>query len=131
MTPVRTILLLAMLFAVCGYAAEPVGEMSQLMQLNQASEQELWWMQRPATPIPALPTTAEQHYARELQRQQRLEQRQLQESQRREVLLQRHRAPISGIPEARQRLDAINRQRQFQLQQQNQLNRFRTQPGVR
>jgi len=129
--PIRLILFLSIPIAAPAYATEPVGEMSQMMQLNQASEQELWWMQRPPTPVPPIPATAEQHYARQLQRQQQLEQRQLQESQRREVLMRRQRATMSGTPDAQRRLDAIHRQRQFQLQQGYQLNRFRSRLGPR
>jgi hypothetical protein len=131
MKPSRTWLVLAMLLIAPTCAAEAAGEMSQLMQLNQASEQALWWMQQPPTPLPPTPTTAQQHYARELQRQQQVELRQLQEGQRRELLLRRQRATISGTPEAQRRLDAIHRQRQFQLQQGYQLNRFRSRLGPR
>lgn len=131
MRPIRLILFLSIPIAAPAYATEPVGEMSQMMQLNQASEQELWWMQQPSAPLPAVPVTAEQHYARQLQRQQQVEQRQLQESQRREVLMSGQRATMRGVPDAQRRLDAIHRQRQFQLQQGYQLNRFRSRLGPR
>lgn len=64
---------------------------------------------------------------RQRDRQQQSEQRVLQESQRRELLLLNRRARTAQPPYRPSRLDGIGRQRQFQLEQQHQLNRFRMQ----
>ena len=113
--------------AIPAYAGEPVGEMPQLMQLNRASQQELQRIQssegRDATAVsPERPWRK-----KSLDRSQQLEQRGLQEDQRRELLMEKQRAKASNKPGSQRRLDAIGRQRKFRAQQQNQLKRFRGQ----
>lgn len=109
--------------------AEPIGDMSQLMQLNQSSQEALWWMQAPRRQVPGDQSLDQRHAHERLYRQQQMEQQLLQEGQRRELLLRNERARITGVPDSRQRLDAIHRQRQFQQQQWHQLNGFRGHPG--
>jgi hypothetical protein len=116
--------------AVSAHGAEPVGEMPQLMQLNRASQQELRVIQSkpPSTGISG--AVAGEGGAKQLNRKQRLEQRELQEQQRRRLLMEKQRAKtVNQSPQSR-RLDAIGRQSQFRQQQQNQLNRFRIQQGT-
>ncbi len=108
-------------------ADPPIASLPQLMQLNRANQETLRDIQQsPATeeetfePVP---------YAvrRQRDRQQQSEQRVLQEGQRRELLLLNRRARTAEPPRGPSRLDGIGRQRQFQLEQQYQLNRFRLQ----
>ena len=132
----RTNLSLACLWLLLcspAFADETVADMPQLMQLNRASQQELRNIQ--SAPAPADPALAPKRpwrsEPRSLDRQQQLEQGTLQENQRRELLMRNQRAkaaPGTGYP---RRLDAIDRQSQFRMQQQNQLQRFRAQRGAR
>jgi hypothetical protein len=108
-------------------ADPPIASLPQLMQLNRANQERLRDIrQSPATeeevsePVPY-------SVRRQRDRQQQSEQRVLQESQRRELLLLNRRARAAGPPYGPSRLDGIGRQRQFQLEQQHQLNRFRMQ----
>jgi hypothetical protein len=97
--------------------------MAQQMQLDQASQQRL-------QDIQAAPGGSEAG-SRQRDRQQQLEQQALQERQRREVLMLNQRAriaPARGLPH---RVQAIEQQQRFRRQQQNQLNRFSTQQGIR
>ena len=125
----RTASILSSLLALAfpAYAGDPVGEMPQLMQLNRASQQELQRIQSPEGPPGKAATPERPWRERSLDRGQQLQQRELQEGQRRELLLERQRAKTSNKPAAQRRLDAIGRQRKYRGQQQNQLNRFRTQ----
>ena len=128
-------LCLGLAFCVPAFSEETVVNMPQLMQLNRASQQELRDIQSAPRPSdealsPSRPWRSGSR-SRSLDRQQQVEQGTLQEGQRREVLMENQRAktvPSTGFP---RRLEAINQQRQYRLQQQNQLNRFRAQQGVR
>ena len=116
-----------LVLAFPAHAGDPVGEMPQLMQLNRASQQELQRIQAPdGRPGTAAPTDRPWR-EKSLDRGQQREQRNLQEGQRRELLLQKQRAKSANKPATQRRQDAIGRQRKFRAQQQNQLNRFRTQ----
>ena len=112
---------------------ETVVNMPQLNQLNRASQQELRNIQSvpdPSEPV-LTPGRPWRSGSSSLGRRQQAEQGVLQESQRRELLMEKQRAktaPGTGYP---RRLNAIDQQRRYQRQQQNQLNRFRTQQGVR
>lgn len=112
--------------------ADPLpGSTSQLLQLNRESQQQLREVQRPP-PFPlGKPARSGEPDPKQLDRQQQIEQRSLQERQRRDLLLLQNRARRTDGPDAAQRLKAIDQQRQFRLQQQQQLNRFRTQQGGR
>jgi hypothetical protein len=112
--------------------AEPLpGSLPQQMQLNRDAQQELREMQRPP-PFPlATPTDADRLMRERLNRKQQIDQQALQEAQRRELMFLRRRAAQVEGPETRLRLEAIDQQRQFRLQQQRQLNRFRNQQGYR
>ena len=105
-------------------AQPPVAEMPKQMQLDRSSRQQLDAMQGPPANPPAAPATDEARLREQLDRRQQVEQQMLQERQRRELLMRRQRSTTSPDPAWRQRLDAINRHRQFQRQQQRQLNRF-------
>jgi len=116
---------LALTIPVCG--AEPAGEMPQQTQLNRASQQSLERIQSDA----GADAQADKPWReKSLDRRQRSEQLGLQESQRREVLMQNQRARSVNTPGSKRRLDAIGRQGQHRIQQQNQLNRFRIQRGT-
>jgi hypothetical protein len=112
--------------------ADPLpGATSQLLQLNRESQQQLREVQRPP-PFPlGKPAGSGESDSKQLDRQQQIEQRSLQERQRRDLLWLRDRARRTEGPDAGQRLEAIHQQRQFRLQQQQQLNRFRIQKGSR
>ncbi|MCG6965289.1 MAG: hypothetical protein LJE59_02125 [Chromatiaceae bacterium] len=111
-------------------AAGPPANMSQLMQLDQASQQELSEIQRRYV-FPEATQTPQEQVARErLNRQQQTDQQQLQEMQRRELLWLNHRTGIEPVPGPQPRLDAINQLHQFRLEQRYQLNRFRLQQGL-
>jgi hypothetical protein len=112
---------------------ETVVNMPQLNQLNRASQQELREIQAAPAPSerPLTPSKPWRSGSGSLDRRQQAEQSVLQESQRRELLMNKQRAktaPGTGYP---RRLDAIDQQRRFQRQQHNQLNRFRSQQGIR
>jgi len=115
-------LCLGLLLSAPALSDEAVGEMLQLLQLNRASQQELGNIQEPAHQNPQV---------EQLNRRQNTEQQVLQESQRREVLMQKQRAKVAPATGRPHRLQAIDRQTQFRLQQRNQLNRFRIQQGTR
>jgi len=118
-----------LLLATSAGIGQPAADMSQLRQLNRAGEQELRNLQQPpGYPVPAL-SRDQQLMRQRLNVQQNTEQQMLQERQRRELLLLNHRAGMPVAPGWQLRLEAINRQRQFWLQQQNQMNRFRGQQG--
>ena len=107
-------------------ANPPPGDTAQLERHNRANEAILGGIQSPPGPMGAARQDAQQ---RQLNRKQQTEQRQLQERQRRDLLRLNQRARTSvrpGVPYSQQ---GIHLQRQFQLQQQNQLNRFRIQQG--
>jgi len=115
-------LFLGLLLSPPALCAEAAGEMPQLQQLNRASQQELRNIQEPPDQNPQV---------EQLNRVQNTEQQVLQESQRREVLMQKQRAKVAPATGRPHRLQAIDRQTRFRLQQQNQLNRFRIQQGTR
>jgi len=124
-------LCLGLLLSPPAFCAEAVGEMPQLQQLNRASQQELRNIQEPSDQAGTVEPPDQNPQVEQLNRLQDTEQQVLQESQRREVLMQKQRAkvaPATGMPH---RLQAIDRQTRFRLQQQNQLNRFRIQQGTR
>ena len=121
---------ICLLTALGVHAADPVGEMPQLMQLNRASQQELQRIQS-APPTPAAADPAERPWRKKAgDRRQQSRQQELQEAQRRELLLERQRAKATNKPPTQRRLDAIGRQRQFRTQQKHQLNRFRARQGA-
>lgn len=107
-------------------AEPPPGNLVELQKLNRASESSLREIQRPSGPPWAMEEAPEsQKY---LYRWQQGEQQRLQERQRREILRLNHRARIGNAPPpVPYSLQGIDRQRRFQLQQENQLNRFRLQ----
>lgn len=108
-------------------AEPPPASESQLRQVDQASEQQLQRMQRPPGFLGADQRIDRQRTRHRLDRQQQRAQRQLQESQRRQLQLFNQRArtlPPGAVPPA---LQGIQMQRQFRLQQQYQLDRFRLQ----
>lgn len=113
------------LLSATALAQPPIAEMPKQMQLDRASQQRLQDLQDP----PVAPATDEAGVREQINRRQQIEQRMLQERQRREILMRRQRSRTSPDPASRQRLDAINRHRQFQYQQQQQLNRFRIEQG--
>ncbi len=104
--------------------AEPVEGLPQQLQLDRASQQELWYLQQPSDDPQAAPSLDQRQARERLYRQQRVEQQMLQERQRRQLLLEHQRDSIRNVPPEQRRLDAIQRQRQFQLEQQRQLQRF-------
>ena len=110
--------------AIC---EDAVAEMPQLQQLNRASQQQLRDIQDASEQPGALKPLVKDPQLEQLNRKQNTEQQVLQEGQRREVLMQGQRAKVAPSPGRPYRLQAIDRQSQFRLQQQYQLNRFRTQ----
>ena len=126
---VSSIALGCLLAAVPVFADPVAGEMSQQMQLNQASQQELYRIQNPAGAARPIAEPGQQPSQRQLDRQQQGEQQMLQESQRRQTLLRSHRSGAVTPPSAQNSLEGLSQQRQFELQQQYQLNRFRSQRG--
>lgn len=109
------------------HADEAAAGMSELMQLNRSSQQQLKTIQDSPGRVDA---AQREPGADQLDRQQVVEQQMLQERQRRELLMQNQRARTgddSGLPQGGQALQ----QQQFRRQQQNQLNRFRIQQGSR
>ena len=96
------------------------------MRLNQASQQELANIQsRAGVPVGERPRH-QAHMRKRIDQQRRIAQRLLQERQRRELVLLKHRnrAPYRG---SRPLVNPAVQQRQFKLQQQTQLRRFMTQ----
>ena len=124
-------LCLGLLLSPPAFCAEAVGEMPQLQQLNRASQTELRNIQEPPDQAAKVGPLDQNPQAEQLNRIQNTEQQALQESQRREVLMQKQRAKVAPATGRPHRLQAIDRQTQFRLQQQNQLNRFRIQQGTR
>jgi len=122
---------LCLVLSMPAFGEDAPGSMPQLIQLNRASQQELRDIQNP----PELPGTAQppprEPHTEQLHRRQDTEQQALQESQRREVLMRKQRAKVAPSAGTPYRLDAINSQRQYRMQQQNQLNRFRIQKAPR
>ncbi len=110
------------------FAAPPPGDVSQLQQLNRSSDASLDYLQRP-TGAPSSSIPQKPDAQRRLDSRQRAQQHWLQERQRRELLMLNQRARINPNPALPYRLQGIDMQRRFQLQQQNQLNRFRLQHG--
>jgi hypothetical protein len=123
-------LFLGLLLSPPALCAEGAGEMPQLQQLNRASQQELRSIQEPADQAETVEPLDQNPRAEQLNRMQNREQQVLQESQRREVLMQKQRAKVAPATGRPHRLQAIDRQTRFRLQQQNQLNRFRIQQGI-
>ncbi|MGB5611552.1 MAG: hypothetical protein WBM67_02735 [Sedimenticolaceae bacterium] len=109
------------------HADEAAAGMSELMQLNRSSQQQLKTIQDSPGRVDA---AQREPGADQLDRQQVVEQQMLQERQRRELLMQNQRARTgadTGLPPGPQSIQ----QQQFRRQQQNQLNRFRIQQGSR
>ena len=117
------ILLPGLLVSTSALCEQTGTELPQLMQLNRSSQQELRNIQ--GTPEKGDPQV------NQLNRRQTTEQQVLQENQRREVLMHKQRAKVAPATGRPQRLQAIDRQSQFRVQQQNQLNRFRIQQRAR
>lgn len=108
-------------------AIPPPGNVTQLQQLNRSSAATLRDIQHPSGPPRTVRNQpdAQKH----LDRRQQSEQRLLQDRQRRQLLMLNNRSRTSARPGVPYSLQGINLQRRFQLQQQNQLNRFRLQRG--
>ena len=111
------------------FGEQGVAEMPQLQQLNRTSQQQLRGIQGNAgVPEKAWPPDP-QAQSESLNRRQLTEQQRLQETQRRTLMMEKQRA--RSAPAGRsERLNAIDRQSRFRMQQQNQLNRFRVQQGA-
>jgi len=117
----------ALLSAPLVKADPPIASLPQLMQLNRANQERLRDIQQSPATEEQVSEPVPYSVQRQRDRQQQSEQRVLQESQRRELLLLNRRARTAEPPYGPSRLDGIGRQRQFQLEQQHQLNRFRMQ----
>lgn len=119
----------ALMLNASAVAAPPPANIGQLQQLNRANENALEDIQQRLDTRPSTerPSTAQ----RLLNRQQRTNQQMLQERQRRQLLLLNHQSRIDTRPGPPYSLRGIDMQRRFQRQQQNQLNRFRLQQGLR
>ena len=105
-------------------ADPPPGNQVELQRLNRANEAALREIQRPSGPPPWAPQEKSVG-EKAMDRRQQVEQRRLQERQRRDLLILNHRArttPRPGLPPS---LQGIDTQLRFRLEQQNQLNRFR------
>lgn len=114
-------------------AEPPPADIAAKDGADEANRRELREIHDPRGHLWSMPTPDEYH-ARELEyRRHAQQQRQLQETQRHELLMlnQRARTAPPNVPGWRLRLDAINRQRQMQMDQLQQLQRFRAQPGLR
>jgi len=120
-------LLCSLASADAALAAEAVGDMIQLQRLNRESQQALQQIQQSPPDTDDGESPSQNIFRRNLDRHQQANQHALQERQRRQVLMQRQRNRIGQDPPWRQRMNAINRQWQYQLQQQHQLNRFQMQ----
>lgn len=97
----------------------------QLFKLNQASQQELQKIQR-THPIRIIPFSSQNR----LNHKQRAEQSTLQESQRRRQIILNQRQRLLPT-EWQDRRKANIQQQRFRFEQQNQLNRFRTQQALK
>lgn len=117
----------ALLSAPLVKADPPIASLPQLMQLNRANQERLRDIQQSPATEEEVSEPVPYSVQRQRDRQQQSEQRVLQESQRRELLLLNRRARTAEPRYGPSRLDGIGRQRQFQLEQQHQLNRFRMQ----
>ena len=125
----RLFLLLLPAFAI---SAEPAGNRLQLLKLNQASQQELRDIQRENKAEAGRQSLPEIHSQWRLNQQQKIQQQVLQEQQRRKQMIrnQQHRV-VPEISGRRGRPRSIFQLQQFQRQQFNQLDRFRTQQQLR
>ena len=127
--PSRKFLHLAILIGstltLSAFAGPPAANLGQLQQLNRASETDLRNIQRPSAPAPGMMNQTNRQ--KSLHRAQRAELQRLQERQRRELLLSKHRAKTIPSPGPAHSLRQIDTQNRFQRQQQYQLNRFRLQ----
>lgn len=120
---------LCLLASLPGHGEQGVAEMPQLQQLNRTSQQQLRDIQGNAgVPEKAWPPD-QQAQSRSLNRHQLSEQQQLQERQRRTLIMEKQRARTAPAGRS-ERLNAIDRQSRFRIQQQNQLKRFRIQQGT-
>jgi hypothetical protein len=117
----------ALLSAPAVKADPPIASLPQHMQLNRENQQRLRDIQESSAMEEEVLEPVPYSMQRQRDRQQQIEQRLLQEGQRRELLLLNRRARTAVPPHRPSRLDGIGRQRQFQLEQQHQLNRFRIQ----
>ena len=115
-----------LLTSCSAWGSPPPGNLSQLEQLNRANEAALGYLQRPSVHPHAGRGRADMQH-RQLDRRQQAEQRWLQERQRRELIMLNERARTQSAPGTPYSLRAIDLQRRFQLQQQQQLDRFRLQ----
>ena len=122
-------LCLFLLDSLPAHGEQGVAEMPQLQQLNRSSQQQLRGIQgNNGVPEKAWPPD-QQAQSRSLNRHQLTEQQQLQETQRRTLIMEKQRARTAPAGRS-ERLNAIDRQSRFRVQQQNQLNRFRIQQGT-
>lgn len=129
MRPIVATFCLFLLASLPAHGEQGVAEMPQLQQLNRASQQQLRGIQgNNGVPEKAWPPE-QQEQSRSLNRHQLTEQQRLQETQRRNLIMEKERARTAPAGRS-ERLNAIDRQSRFRVQQQNQLNRFRIQQGT-
>ena len=129
MRTIVAVFLLCLSACLPAIADQGVAEMPQLQQLNRASQQQLRDIQGNAgVPEKAWPPNP-QAPSESLNRRQLTEQQRLQETQRRTLMMEKQRARTAPAGRS-ERLNAIDRQSRFRLQQQNQLNRFRVEQGA-
>ncbi len=114
-----------LLFPCTVMAGQSSSSWLQLHKLNQASQQELQKIQRTHA-VQTFPFSSQNR----LNHKQRVEQSNLQESQRRRQIIQNQRRRLS-LTEWQNRRKASIQQQRFRLEQQNQLNRFRTQQALK
>ena len=120
---------LCLLAGLPAHSEQGVAEMPQLHQLNRGSQQQLRDIQGNAgVPEKAWPPNP-QAQSESLNRRQLSEQQRMQETQRRTLIMEKQRARAAPAGRS-ERLNAIDRQSRFRLQQQNQLNRFRIEQGA-
>lgn len=117
---------LYLLASLPAHGEQGVAEMPQLQQLNRTSQQQLRDLQGNAGVPEKTWPPSQQAQSRSLNRHQISEQQQLQETQRRNLIMEKQRARTAPAGRS-ERLNAIDRQSRFRVQQQNQLNRFRIQ----
>ena len=120
---------LCLLASLPARGEQGVAEMSQLQQLNRASQQQLRDIQGNAGVAEKAWPPGQQVQSKSLNRSQITEQQRLQEAQRRTLMMEKQSARTAPAGRS-ERLHSIDRQSRFRIQQQNQLNRFRTRQGA-
>jgi hypothetical protein len=110
----RRLFLLLTVLACASAVAEPPVDLQRQERLNRSADAAFDSLQQ-RKPVPFVPGLAEQ---------QRERQRQLQESQRREVLRRHYRGKLMQRQAPRPQLDGLARQRLHRAEQADQLRRF-------